>query len=111
VRTILAVGITGAVVIAGIASTRDPRGRVEVLPVHGGTSYELNVLVEGRSLGSSEVEGRYAVPFRGRTSLTPEGLRALVRARELAAGDAAAFVRLHVHLGAGEEEVWLWPES
>ncbi|WP_442888103.1 hypothetical protein [Congregicoccus parvus] len=104
-------GITGAVAIAAIITARDPSRRVEVLPVHGATSYELNVLVDGRSLGSAEVARRYGIQFRGRTLLTAEGLRSIVRTRETAADGTTAFVRLHVHLGAGEEEVWLWPES
>lgn len=79
--------------------------------VGGYTSYRMFVTLDGRSLDPSQISERYKIPHRGRTSLTPDGLHAVIRGFETDEGNSDNIqVRLHTKYNAGSEEIWLWPQ-
>lgn len=86
--------------------------RVHLTPDEGHTNYQLHVFANGRFLTSAEVVQRYRLPIIGRTTLTPEGLRSVIRSYQRThVAEAGAYVRLHARHNGGEEQVWLWPQE
>lgn len=91
--------------------TTQPRPATLLTPVMGATSYRLFVYANGQNLTTAEIQRRYRLETNGETTLTPEGLREVIRSHELREGSPpAVYVRLHTRQHGRQEEVWLWPE-
>lgn len=71
----------------------------------------MHALVNGRPLTREGTVARYRLPISGISTLSPEGLKTIVRHRESSdySGDQV-YVRLHVRENGGSEVIWLWPE-
>jgi hypothetical protein len=99
----------GLVVILATHSADAP---ASIIPLDSQTSYQLYVTVDGRSLTRDETQKRYRLTTRDLTSLTPEGLRKIIRDCERSYyKNEPAYVRLHTQYNGGSKETWLWPES
>jgi len=111
------VTVAGLIIVlacSGILIARFAEDSPVFAPLPGGiTAHEIHVTVDGEPLKADSIRKRYRLPVRGTTSLTPAGLRSIVRNRESRHTDAGTttFVRLHLRRNAGAETIWLWPDQ
>lgn len=79
------------------------------MPHDRALDYELEVSVDGRTLGALEVKERYGLAPAGRRADNVEDVIAIVRTHEQRRPEDQTTVILRYSINDGEEQVWRWP--